>query len=165
MNRLSLRNNWLKFKPSRKLRIILGKKTYTIYLILRKKTGRSQHIVGWTWKHGRSQEVGGGGSTLPDINRKSMPKRPPIKILKLIIHWIFPYYEVSPPPWVKILAPPLSRNARILTNDAQKSTWTLFAYEYLSPTLCILAPYLYCIDCMYACMYVCVTSFFLIGYE
>ena len=34
--------------------------------------------------------------------------RPPIEILKQYIHWIFPYYEVSPrPPWVKIMAPPL----------------------------------------------------------
>ena len=33
--------------------------------------------------------------------------RPPIEILKLIIHLIFPYSEVSPP-WVKILAPPMS---------------------------------------------------------
>jgi hypothetical protein len=31
--------------------------------------------------------------------------RPSIQNINLIIHWIFPYYEVSP--WVKILAPPL----------------------------------------------------------
>ena len=32
--------------------------------------------------------------------------RPPIEIWKLIIHWVFSYYEGSPS-WVKILAPPL----------------------------------------------------------
>ena len=33
--------------------------------------------------------------------------RPLIENLKSVIHWLFPYCEVSPP-WVKIMAPPLA---------------------------------------------------------
>ena len=48
MNRLSLRNKWLKFKSSGGLPIIFGE-FMEYYLKLIKKTERSQHVLGWTW--------------------------------------------------------------------------------------------------------------------
>jgi hypothetical protein len=50
MNRLSLRNNWLKFKTAGKLPNILEK--FIAYTpILKRNTGGSQHVTGWTCKH------------------------------------------------------------------------------------------------------------------
>ena len=52
MNRLSLRNNRLKFKTLyRKVVVVRLKGIHGIRLKLVKKNKSSQHVTGWTWKN------------------------------------------------------------------------------------------------------------------
>jgi hypothetical protein len=50
MNRLTLKNDRLKFKSSRKVPIILEEYVWNILELIREKAEISQYVTGWTWK-------------------------------------------------------------------------------------------------------------------
>ena len=56
MDRLSLRNNQLKFKNLKKITHHFIR-IYGIYLKSMKKTKRSQHVTGWSGKHWDSDQI------------------------------------------------------------------------------------------------------------